>query len=374
MFTGIVEEIGIVSSFDGKNLTITASKVLEGTKNGDSISVDGVCLTVVTFTSRSFSVSLGPETLKLTTLKNLKVGSRVNLERSVTVQTRMGGHQVEGHVDQTGTIVYRKPVSDSLHLKIKIPKELSKFLVKKGFIAVDGISLTINEVNNDTFDLMLIPHTLKNVTLGDKPIGSLVNIEIDIESKRTYAFVHKMTSESKTNSLTTTSVSDTNKTVAKDLSGLGLRICILTTEWNTDILDSMKDAAIKTLKELNVSEIVSYVVPGSFEFPLAIQLLHKEHKYDAYIPLGCTIKGDTAHFEYVTDNASRGILTVGRDLGVPVIFGLLTCYNKQQARERAGLVFDSNGKPSHNLGIDYAKAAVTMCTLAKKKPIIHSKL
>lgn len=187
MFTGIVEEVGRITEIreaeDSFGLTIEADTVLDGTHPGDSIAVDGVCLTVTETTASSFAVGLAPETLLRTTLGGLAVGSGVNLERSLTAASRMGGHFVQGHIDGTGTIVGRTPDDDSVRLEIELDPALMRYVVNKGFIAVDGISLTVIDAFEDRFTLMLVAYTLDHVTLGRKEIGDGVNVEVDILAK-----------------------------------------------------------------------------------------------------------------------------------------------------------------------------------------------
>lgn len=170
MFTGIVEEIGLIKDFDGENLTVECSKVLENIQIGDSIAVDGCCQTVVLFGQNNFRTNLSGETLKL--IKGFKTGQRVNLERALTPQTRMGGHIVQGHVDGVA-----KYLGNS---KFEIPEELEKYVVYKGSISINGVSLTISSVEKNIFTVALIPHTLENTNLKDLKAGDFVNIETDI--------------------------------------------------------------------------------------------------------------------------------------------------------------------------------------------------
>ena len=170
MFTGIVEETGFIKSFDGKNLLVECSKVLEGTKIGDSIAIDGCCQTVTAMNSNSFSADVSSETLRIT--KGFKTGECVNLERALTPQTRMGGHIVQGHVD--GTAKYLG------NMTFAVPEELDKYIVYKGSITVNGVSLTVSKNQNNTFCVAIIPHTLANTNLKDLKAGDLVNIETDI--------------------------------------------------------------------------------------------------------------------------------------------------------------------------------------------------
>ena len=170
MFTGIVEETGFIKSFDGKRLVVECSRVLEGTKIGDSIAIDGCCQTVTAMNSNSFSADVSSETLRIT--KGFKTGECVNLERALTPQTRMGGHIVQGHVD--GTAKYLG------NMTFAVPEELDKYIVYKGSITVNGVSLTISKNQNNTFCVAIIPHTLANTNLKDLKAGDLVNIETDI--------------------------------------------------------------------------------------------------------------------------------------------------------------------------------------------------
>lgn len=170
MFTGIIEEIGKVKSFDGKRLVVECSVVLEGTKLGDSIAINGCCQTVVDIGKNNFSADVSSETLRIT--KGFKTGENVNLERALTPQTRMGGHIVQGHVD--GTARY---IGD---MRFEVSSELDKYIVYKGSICVNGVSLTVSKSEKNMFCVAIIPHTLENTNLKDLRIGDCVNIETDI--------------------------------------------------------------------------------------------------------------------------------------------------------------------------------------------------
>ncbi len=170
MFTGIVEETGFIKSFDGKKLIIECVKVLENTQIGDSIAIDGCCQTVTLMTPNSFQTDVSTETLRIT--KGFKAGERVNLERALTPQTRMGGHIVQGHVDGTA-----KYLGD---MTFAVSTELDRYIVYKGSITVNGVSLTVSKNQNNTFSVAIIPHTLGNTNLKDLKPGDLVNIETDI--------------------------------------------------------------------------------------------------------------------------------------------------------------------------------------------------
>ena len=186
MFTGIVEELGEVISREpsptGAVLTIAASRVLDDVADGDSIAVNGVCLTVREFTTGRFVADVMPETLRRTTLGRLRPGDRVNLERAATLGSRLGGHLVQGHVDGVGTVVGRTD-AERVDLTIELPAELSSYLVNQGSVTVDGVSLTVVEVVGNRFTVSLIPTTLRVTTLGFRTVGDPVNLEVDVIAK-----------------------------------------------------------------------------------------------------------------------------------------------------------------------------------------------
>jgi riboflavin synthase len=187
MFTGIVEEMGAVTSMEktlaGTRLTILASAVMEDLKIGDSVSVNGTCLTVVTKGERDFVVEISPETLSVTTLGHLTAGAPVNLERAMKLNERIGGHLVAGHVDGVGTIRSRHQEGNAIFFTIESPQEILRYCVVKGSITVDGISLTINDVTDRGFSVAIIPHTAKVTTLGLKQVNDTVNLESDLIGK-----------------------------------------------------------------------------------------------------------------------------------------------------------------------------------------------
>ncbi|MEM9232704.1 MAG: riboflavin synthase [Pseudomonadota bacterium] len=197
MFTGLVEEMGSVVTIgpdgDGFTIEIAAGTVLSDVKFGDSILVEGVCLSVTEFTDTSFKVGLAPETLNRTALGRLAAGDRVNLERSLLPTTRLGGHYVQGHVDGTGTVKEMRPDADALWVTIGTSPELMRFIVRKGYISVDGTSLTVVDTGPDWFSLTLIAHTQPLVTLGHKQPGAAVNLEVDIMAKYAEKFLAERT-------------------------------------------------------------------------------------------------------------------------------------------------------------------------------------
>ncbi len=183
MFTGIVEEVGNVRASRPGQLTVAAQKVLEDTKPGASIAVNGVCLTVTELSPDSFSVDVMPETLRRTNLGALRPGDGVNLERPLAVGGRFGGHFVQGHVDGVGRVLSVTPEKEALLLKFEALQEIMRYIVQKGFIAVDGVSLTVVECNSTSFSVSLVTYTLENTTLGGRRPGDMVNLEVDIIAK-----------------------------------------------------------------------------------------------------------------------------------------------------------------------------------------------
>ena len=187
MFTGIIEEIGTVKSFlkekNGARLEINANIVLQDIKLGDSISVNGVCQTVTEIKNSSFCVMISDETLAVTTFNNLKTGDYLNLERALTINTRLGGHIVSGHVDCRGKLVRKEQLSDFYNLYFEIPEEYLKYIVYKGSVTINGISLTVAQINDKILKIAVIPHTFENTNLKYLNTGESVNIETDILAK-----------------------------------------------------------------------------------------------------------------------------------------------------------------------------------------------
>lgn len=194
MFTGIIEELGTVASIqtrdDGARIRVASELVTSDTNEGDSIAVNGVCLTALDVSPEGFSADLSQETLDRSTLGTLAEGSRVNLERAVTPSTRLGGHIVQGHVDGRGTFISAEKNGDFYTVKIGYPEELARYLVLKGSVAVEGISLTIASLGDDHFDIAVIPKTWQMTNLSTLKPGDAVNLEADVIAK----YVERMTS------------------------------------------------------------------------------------------------------------------------------------------------------------------------------------
>ena len=183
MFTGIVEETGTVKSLQSGKLTISASAVLQDTKEGDSIAVNGVCLTVTTLSDNKFTIDIMPETLRRTNLGALRSGDTVNLERALAANGRFGGHFVQGHVDGTGKVSSMLPEGEAILMKVTAPSDIMYYVVEKGFIAVDGVSLTVTGYDAASFTVSLAGYTRQHTALGHKKNGDMVNLEIDIIAK-----------------------------------------------------------------------------------------------------------------------------------------------------------------------------------------------
>ena len=183
MFTGIVEEVGRVTSAQFGNLVIAVNKVLQGIKLGGSIAVNGVCLTITSFNTASFSVDIMPETTERTNLELLSAGDKVNLELPLTLGEQVGGHLVQGHVDATGRVASVAWEGGAVMIMFEAPPEVMRYIVEKGFIAVDGVSLTVVTRDANSFWVSLVDYTRRHTTLGDRQMGDLVNLEVDIMAK-----------------------------------------------------------------------------------------------------------------------------------------------------------------------------------------------
>ena len=183
MFSGIIEEVGKVISYDKSTMVIEANKVLDDLKISESIMVAGACLTVTNRNTNNFTVETIPETFRRTNFMNIEKNSYVNLERALSYGQRVGGHMVQGHVDGTGIIISTKKENNSNIIKIKTDQSINQYLVEKGYIAIDGTSLTIIEVNSDFFSIGIIPFTYEHTTIKYRKEKDLVNLELDITAK-----------------------------------------------------------------------------------------------------------------------------------------------------------------------------------------------
>jgi len=185
MFTGIIEAIGEIKRVEQQQgdvrLTVSTNELdLSDAQLGDSIAVNGVCLTAIELTSGQFVADVSNETLSATTMGSIKAGSAVNLECALQAQTRLGGHMVSGHVDGVGQVIERKADARSMRFTFAMPTEISRYVAQKGSICIDGISLTVNMVDDESFSVNIVPHTLEMTTLGDRQVGDSVNLEVDV--------------------------------------------------------------------------------------------------------------------------------------------------------------------------------------------------
>lgn len=189
MFTGIIQETGSTVSTAAGKLTVAAGAVLQGMELGGSIAVNGVCLTVTAFDAKSFSVDVMPETLSRTNLGQLRRGDRVNLERPLSLGGELGGHLVQGHIDGAGKVAGIIPEGEALLMKFEASPEIMRYIVPKGFIAVDGASLTVTERDAKSFSVSIVEYTRRHTTLADRKIGDTVNLEVDIIGKYVAEFI-----------------------------------------------------------------------------------------------------------------------------------------------------------------------------------------
>ncbi|GBC59687.1 riboflavin synthase [Desulfonema ishimotonii] len=193
MFTGIIEGLGTVAgiqpSGQGMKLTLEADFSLDGTRLGDSIAVNGACLTAVALAGRRFTVDVSPETVARTTFGRISIGQRVNLERALRLSDRLDGHLVSGHIDGMGRMKDRRAESNAIIITFGADRTLTRYMIEKGSVAIDGVSLTINRCDRDSFDVSIIPHTAKLTTVGFKKVGDPVNIETDMIGKYVERFV-----------------------------------------------------------------------------------------------------------------------------------------------------------------------------------------
>tara|TARA_B110000263_G_scaffold139835_1_gene121284 strand:+ start:183 stop:764 length:582 start_codon:yes stop_codon:yes gene_type:complete len=180
MFTGIIEETGKILSISKDSISFSTTKTVEDAKIGSSISVNGVCLTLIDLDNKTGTVNIGPETKKLSNLGNLKLNDLVNLERPLSPLDRFGGHIVQGHIEGMATILYIKNNDIAYDITLTPVNNLKRYIVKKCFVTLDGISLTVNEIDQDSFSVSIIPHTWNNTNLRNKKVGDYINIETDI--------------------------------------------------------------------------------------------------------------------------------------------------------------------------------------------------
>jgi riboflavin synthase len=193
MFTGIIEGLGkitnIRSAGEGKRFAIDAGFSLDGSKTGDSIALNGACLTAVTIAKSHFEVDVSPETIERTSLRNIKIGEKVNIERALRLSDRLDGHLVSGHIDGTGRITHKNRKGNAIIVGFIVAESLARYMIPKGSVAIDGISLTINTCDEQNFEVSIIPHTADITTIGIRQVGDAVNIETDMLGKYVEKFL-----------------------------------------------------------------------------------------------------------------------------------------------------------------------------------------
>ncbi|MQG19196.1 MAG: riboflavin synthase [SAR202 cluster bacterium] len=193
MFTGIVQETGKITKIEEDTYTVTTDLNLQNLEIGGSIALNGACLTIISIETNAFSIQVTPETLKRTNIKYLKLKDTVNLELPLILNSGLDGHMVQGHIDDTGSITQITPHENSIYITIQTNRELMRYICEKGYVAVDGVSLTIVNCTDDEFTVSIIPHTKKNTVFSINKIGDIVNIEVDIISKYVEKLLNKRT-------------------------------------------------------------------------------------------------------------------------------------------------------------------------------------
>lgn len=342
MFTGIITETGVVAARTLSRISIRANRRLIGALNrGMSISVDGACLTTVARKKDTFSADIMTETARKTSLAKRRVGDLVNLELPATPSSFLAGHIVQGHVDGIGTIQEIRKIGSGRTLKITVPRSLTRHIVYKGSIAVNGISLTVIEARKDHFTVGIIPHTWSTTNLRAVKRGDKVNLEADVLAK--YAGIPR---------------SDLGEFLRSDLKTSNVRIGIIGSSFRENVTAELEKRCIATLRRKGVprANIDTFRVPGSMEIPLVAKKLAAKREYDALITFGAIVKGKTYHFEQIASECARGCMNVSLQYEIPVIFEVLAVYDIKDAMERAT-------RTKENKGIEAAESALSMIRL-----------
>eukprot|EP00656_Telonema_subtile_P001824 TRINITY_DN1078_c0_g1_i3.p2 TRINITY_DN1078_c0_g1~~TRINITY_DN1078_c0_g1_i3.p2 ORF type:complete len:429 (-),score=134.71 TRINITY_DN1078_c0_g1_i3:120-1406(-) len=424
-FTGIVEEMGTVVKlcevpdlvlWDGTTgagvvLTVECQVALGDVYEGASIAVNGTCLTVTSWETKpdsasagTFTVNLAPETLRCTNLGDVKQGSKVNLERAAQMNARNSGHNVQGHVDGTGTIKSMEREGESLWVNIAAAPEVMRYVVPKGYIAVDGTSLTVCKVNQAEgwFNLMLVAHTQTKVVLPHRAVGERVNLEVDVLGKYAEAGLtelrervalleagaHPATPQAAApaeQSVPAEEAKDNGEIVAinKQLGagptkhGAGLKVplpsvkeaaeikvAIVHTCWHEELIMLMVDKCADKLIQRGVlpGNISTAVCPGSYELPFLAKRIVDTQDVDVVVCIGLLLKGGTIHMEVIADAVTNQLMSMQMTSGIPIIFGVLTVLAIEQAVERA----------ESELPASWADSALTMA-LHKASPRMHTR-
>jgi riboflavin synthase len=351
VFTGIIDEVGqladIMPGAGTRRLRIQANRVTQDLDIGDSICVNGVCLTVVEHTDGDFCADLAAETWERTSFSRLAAGAKLNLERPLRVGDRFDGHMVQGHVESVGQLLDLTPVANAedFWLRIKVTPDLEKYLVYKGSVAIEGISLTVANLENHVLTVAIIPHTCKMTNLSSLTAGDYVNIETDIAAKY----------------LAKWAMPETAEVNCRASNPASCRYAIVVSDFNALITERLLDSSLATLIAGGVPQmqIETVHVPGAYEIPIASQFLAQSGNYDAVICLGCLIRGTTLHYEIIAQETARGIGESALKTGIPHSFGVLACDTQEQAFERAGMKLG-------NLGTEAAGVAMRMANLKRR--------
>ena len=317
MFTGIIEATArILETGDGR-LVIERPASFTDIKEGSSIAVSGVCLSVEEMNKKSVRFSVVPETLRKTTIGSWKKGDPVNLERAMRADARLDGHIVQGHVEATAEAV---EMENEKLLTFKVPSSLLPRIVPKGSIALDGVSLTVASMDGDRITVALIPHTLEHTTLGALKNGDHVNVETDILARQTPPPSFRASRP------------------AKKLSEV--RVGIVYSQWYPEIVEVLRASAIREFVKQGIfkENISEHPSPGSFEIPLIGRTLAQEESVDALIALGVIVEGETHHADLIARETARGCMDIQVHYGIP--FGFEVLYVKDialaQARRERG--------------------------------------
>jgi len=341
MFTGIITETGTVADVSRSDISIrTSGLFLRKLRSGTSVSIDGACLTVTSKNKNSFTADIMPETKRRTTLGNLRRGDTINLELPATPDSLLSGHIVQGHVDGTGMLTKIRKEGASYILSFSIPRPLTRAVVEKGSITINGVSLTVIDAGASGFTAGIIPHTWKVTALHKLKRGDRVNIETDVLAKYAEKNYFK-------------------KLTMKNINTI--RIGIIGTSFREKVTAELEKNCLATLKKrgLPARQIRMVRVPGAFEVPLIAKKMAASGDFDALIVFGAIVKGKTYHFEQIANECARGCADVARAYEVPVIFEVLAVYDLADALERAT-------RKRENKGVEAAETALSMIELMSR--------
>ncbi len=337
MFTGIIKQLGTIKKITATGIEIAApTAFVKKLRIGDSVAVDGVCLTVAKKTAGSFSADIMPETRNVTTFANLKPTTVVNLELPLSAGEPLGGHIVSGHVSATATIenIKNPPAGggNSQLLTFKADKAIIEKIQIKGSIAINGISLTVISVKGNTFIVGIIPYTWKTTNLRNLKVRERVNVETEIPPG--FAVLPLGKGE--------------------------VKIAIVSATFHKEITDALEMNCLQTLAENGIqkNQVRIVRVPGALEIPLVAKTLAQQKIYSAIIALGVIHKGKTYHFEQVSNECVRGCMQVSYDYEIPVVYEVLSVYDLEGARVRAD-------GTEYNRGKDAALTALAMIKIMK---------